>query len=84
MAPVPLDPPVTRTEAAPVDGGRNLTLGAGLAASVFTGAVEGPAAWDHDPTVRRAIEIREGVIQNGAILSFQGRAPAHPHLFLHG
>ncbi len=46
--------------------------------------MEGPAAWDHDATVRRAIEIREGVIQNAAILSFQNRAPAHPHLFLHG
>ena len=46
--------------------------------------MEGPAAWDHDPTVRRAIEIRDGVIQNAAILSFQGRAPAHPHLYLHG
>ena len=39
----------------------------------------GPAAWDADPTIRRAIEIREGVIQNPAILTFQGRDPAHPH-----
>jgi alanine dehydrogenase len=40
----------------------------------------GPEAWEADPTVRRAIEIRDGVIQNPAILSFQGRSPEHPHL----
>jgi alanine dehydrogenase len=39
----------------------------------------GSAAWDADPTVGRAIEIRDGVIQNPAILSFQGRSPVHPH-----
>jgi alanine dehydrogenase len=39
----------------------------------------GPEAWEADPTVRRAIEIRDGVIQNPAILSFQGRSPEHPH-----
>ncbi len=46
--------------------------------------MDGPDSWDRVPTIRRAIEIRDGVIQNPAILSFQGRAPAHPHLFLHG
>ena len=39
----------------------------------------GAEAWDGDATIRRAIEIRDGVIQNPAILSFQGRAPKHPH-----
>ncbi len=39
----------------------------------------GSAAWDADPTIRRAIEIRDGVIQNPAILSFQARDPRHPH-----
>lgn len=39
----------------------------------------GPAAWDSDETVRRAIEIRDGVIQNPAILAFQHRAPQYPH-----
>jgi Alanine dehydrogenase/PNT, C-terminal domain len=29
----------------------------------------GRGAWDADPTIRRAIEIRDGVIQNRAILS---------------
>ena len=46
----------------------------------FLGTViAGRAAWDSDPTIRRAIEIRDGVIQNPAILSFQGRSPKHPH-----
>ena len=40
---------------------------------------EGPAAWDRDETVRRAIEIRAGHVVNPAILSFQGRAPTFPH-----
>ena len=41
--------------------------------------MDGSDAWDANPTIRRAIEIREGVIQNPAILSFQGRSPVHPH-----
>lgn len=41
----------------------------------------GPAAWDADETVRRAIEIRDGVIVNPRILSFQGRSPIPPHPF---
>jgi alanine dehydrogenase len=46
----------------------------------FLGAVLGGSdAWDADPTIGRAIEIRDGVIQNRAILSFQGRAPKYPH-----
>jgi len=40
----------------------------------------GPDAWEASPTIRRAIEIRGGVVQNPAILSFQGRSPVHPHL----
>jgi alanine dehydrogenase len=39
----------------------------------------GPAAWDADQTIRQAIEIRDGVIQNPKILSFQGRAKEYPH-----
>jgi alanine dehydrogenase len=46
----------------------------------FLGTVlGGSGAWDANPTIRRAIEIRDGVIQNPAILSFQGRAPTYPH-----
>jgi alanine dehydrogenase len=43
----------------------------------------GPAAWASDETIRRAIEIRDGVIQNPAILDFQHRAPQYPHPRLH-
>jgi alanine dehydrogenase len=39
----------------------------------------GPDAWDSGQTIRRAIEIRGGVIQNPDILSFQHRAPQYPH-----
>jgi alanine dehydrogenase len=39
----------------------------------------GPAAWEADETIRRAIEIRDGLIQNPRILSFQGRAPDYPY-----
>jgi alanine dehydrogenase len=39
----------------------------------------GPAGWDSDETIRRAIEIREGIIQNPAILSFQHRALHYPY-----
>jgi hypothetical protein len=41
--------------------------------------MQGPAAWDADPTLRRAIEIRDGVVANPKILSFQGRSGEHPH-----
>ena len=41
--------------------------------------MDGPAGWDEDPTIRRAVEIRAGVVQNPKILSFQGRATDHPH-----
>jgi len=39
----------------------------------------GPQAWDANATIRRAIEIRDGVIQNPRILSFQHRSPDYPH-----
>ncbi len=46
----------------------------------FLGPVmSGPAAWDESPTIQRAIEIRDGVIQNPKILSFQSRAAGYPH-----
>ena len=44
----------------------------------------GPAAWDADETLRRAIEIRDGVVENPRILSFQGRAEAYPHALAPG
>jgi alanine dehydrogenase len=39
----------------------------------------GPCEWDDDETVRRAIEIRDGTIQNPDVLAFQNRAPEYPH-----
>ncbi|MFD8737039.1 N(5)-(carboxyethyl)ornithine synthase [Streptomyces sp. NPDC059618] len=41
--------------------------------------MSGPTAWDADITVRKAIEIRDGVVQNPKILSFQRRSPVYPH-----
>ena len=41
--------------------------------------IDGPAAWDGNETIRRAIEIREGVIRNPKVLSFQRRATEYPH-----
>ncbi|MFI5592155.1 N(5)-(carboxyethyl)ornithine synthase [Amycolatopsis sp. NPDC051758] len=40
----------------------------------------GPSTWDGSETVRRAIEIRDGVVRNPAILAFQHRAAEYPHL----
>ncbi|WP_286931238.1 MULTISPECIES: N(5)-(carboxyethyl)ornithine synthase [Aeromicrobium] len=39
----------------------------------------GPAGWDAATVVSRAIEIRDGVVVNPAILSFQHRAEEYPH-----
>ncbi|MFT4628199.1 MAG: alanine dehydrogenase [Myxococcota bacterium] len=41
--------------------------------------LQGPAGWDSSRTLSKAIEIREGVVQNPRILSFQGRAAEYPH-----
>jgi alanine dehydrogenase len=41
--------------------------------------LSGPAAWDADQTISRAIEIRDGQIVNPSILSFQGRSAEHPY-----
>ena len=41
--------------------------------------LSGPGAWAANETISRAIEIQDGRIRNPAILSFQGRAVAHPH-----
>jgi alanine dehydrogenase len=41
--------------------------------------MEGPAAWQADETICRAIEIQDGVVQNPKILSFQKRSPEYPH-----
>jgi hypothetical protein len=41
--------------------------------------MSGPSAWEQNETIRRAIEIREGVILNPDILSFQKRDVDFPH-----
>jgi alanine dehydrogenase len=41
--------------------------------------MSGTSAWEQDETVRRAIEIREGLILNPQILSFQKRDAGYPH-----
>ncbi len=41
--------------------------------------LSGGAAWADSETIARAIEIRDGVIQNPNILSFQHRAADYPH-----
>jgi N5-(carboxyethyl)ornithine synthase len=42
--------------------------------------MSGPEAWEKSETIRRAIEIWDGVVQNPKILSFQNRAEAYPHV----
>ena len=41
--------------------------------------MSGPESWAGDETISRAIEIRDGRVQNPAILAFQGRAAEYPH-----
>jgi alanine dehydrogenase len=41
--------------------------------------LDGPDAWESDETIRRAIEIRDGVVRNPDVLAFQRRAPTYPH-----
>jgi alanine dehydrogenase len=41
--------------------------------------LSGAQAWDANETIKRAIEIREGVIQNPDILAFQHRTADYPH-----
>lgn len=43
--------------------------------------LDGPAAWQGDPTVQRAIEIQDGVIRNPDVLLFQHRSSRYPHEF---
>ncbi len=41
--------------------------------------MSGPEAWEQDETVKRSIEICDGVIQNQKVLGFQNRSPDYPH-----
>jgi alanine dehydrogenase len=44
--------------------------------------IGGPAAWESNETITRAIEIRDGVVRNKDVLEFQNREEAYPHLAL--
>lgn len=44
--------------------------------------MDGPTDEERNETIRRAVEIRDGVVQNPAILEFQGRSPEYPHAVL--
>jgi N5-(carboxyethyl)ornithine synthase len=48
--------------------------------SFLEAVMSGPDGWAKDETLRRSIEIREGVIQNEKVLSFQSRGADYPHL----
>jgi len=39
----------------------------------------GPGAWEASTTIKRAVEIQDGIIKNPAILTFQQRRPDYPH-----
>jgi alanine dehydrogenase len=41
--------------------------------------VSGPEAWAGNETIRRAIEIRDGVVLNPDVLQFQQREAEFPH-----
>ena len=43
--------------------------------------IGGPTKWEKNKTISKAIEIRNGVIQNPKILSFQNREKGYPHQF---
>ncbi len=42
--------------------------------------ITGPEAWTANETIRRAIEIRDGVVLNPDVLQFQQRGAEYPHL----
>jgi len=42
--------------------------------------MEGPTSWAGSDTIERAIEIKDGRVQNAAILEFQGRSSEYPYL----
>lgn len=41
--------------------------------------MSGSASWEESETLRRAVEIRDGIVLNSAILAFQGRMLEYPH-----
>jgi alanine dehydrogenase len=43
--------------------------------------IGGPKVWQKNMTISKAIDIRNGIIQNNKILSFQNREREYPHQF---
>ncbi|WP_232818972.1 N(5)-(carboxyethyl)ornithine synthase [Homoserinimonas sp. OAct 916] len=41
--------------------------------------IAGPDAWQEDETIRRAIEIHDGIVLNKAVLAFQNREAEYPY-----
>ena len=41
--------------------------------------IAGPEAWQADDTIRKAIEIQDGIVINEAVLRFQGRGSEYPY-----
>jgi len=39
----------------------------------------GEEAWETNPTIKRAIDFHDGIVQNASILSFQHRSQDYPH-----
>lgn len=48
----------------------------------LSSVLAGRESWQKDETIRKAINIDEGVIQNDAILSFQNRTLNYPHAYI--
>ncbi len=42
--------------------------------------MSGPGSWNDDDTISQAIEIRDGIIANPAVLAFQNRSAEYPHV----
>lgn len=42
----------------------------------------GRDSWQNNETIRQAINIDDGVIQNSSILTFQKREPDYPHMYI--
>jgi N5-(carboxyethyl)ornithine synthase len=54
------------------------SISAALIAHLPT-VIQGRESWMKSDTIRRAINLQQGVIQKSAILSFQNREPDYPH-----
>jgi hypothetical protein len=45
----------------------------------YCAVLQGRGSWLQNKTIRRAINLNEGVIQKPAIRTFQNREPQYPH-----